>query len=75
MANIWALRSSTNGLYTANPFGLHDFDKAAGKNGSHTLKKGETMTLRYRVIFHKGDEKTGGIAEAYAKYAAEKQGN
>jgi hypothetical protein len=69
----WHVR--TYGLFTANPFGLHDFDKAAGKNGSHTLKKGETMTLRYRVIFHKGDEKTGGIAEAYAKYAAEKQGN
>ena len=28
--------------------------------------------LRHRVIFHLGDEKAAGIAEAYKAYAAEK---
>ncbi len=35
------------------------------------LKKGESLTFRYRVIFHKGDEKQGKVAEAFAKYAKE----
>ena len=56
------------GLFAANPFGLHDFDGLAA-NGSHTLKPGETMTFRYRVILHKGDEKEGHIAESFAKYS------
>jgi hypothetical protein len=58
------------GLFAANPWGLGDF--TAGKEHSdHTMKKGESFTLRYRVIFHKGDEKEGKIAEAFAAYAKE----
>ena len=52
----WHVR--TYGLFAANPWGLSDF--SAGKERSdHTMKKGESFTLRYRVIFHKGDEKDG----------------
>ena len=60
----WHVR--TYGLFAANPFGLSDFK--AGE-GAYTLEKGETMTLRYRVIFHKGDEKEGKIAAAFSKYS------
>ncbi len=43
------------GLLAANPFGIHDFEKKEDKNlGSHTLHKGETMTLAYTVIIHQG---------------------
>ena len=58
------------GLFAANPWGLHDFTQ--GKERSdHTMKKGESFTLRYRVIFHKGDEKQGKIDEAFAAYMKE----
>jgi hypothetical protein len=58
----------TYGLFAANPWGLKDFAKTPVE---HTMKKGESFTLRYRVIFHKGDLKTGKIAEAFAAYTKE----
>jgi hypothetical protein len=59
------------GLFTANPFGLKS---VAGEkeDGSVVLKKGESFTLRHRVIFHAGDEKDAKIAEAFEAYAKEK---
>jgi len=58
------------GLFAANPWGLHDF--TAGKEHSdYTMKKGDSFTLRYRVIFHKGDEKQGKIADRFAEYTKE----
>ncbi len=61
----------TYGLFTANPFGLKT---VAGeeKSGEVVLKKGETFTLRYRVIFHRGDEKAAAIEKTFDAYAAEK---
>ena len=64
----WHVR--TYGLFTANPFGLRSLGH--GKDSSFTLKKGESITLRHRVIFHLGDEKAAKIAEAYKAYALEK---
>jgi len=57
------------GLFAANPFGLHEFEPQAGVDGSHTIKAGDSLVFRYRVIFHKGDEKQGRIAEAWEKYS------
>jgi Family of unknown function (DUF6807) len=62
----WHVR--TYGLFAANPFGNGDF-RGEQVETSHTMKKGESLTLRYRVIFHKGDEKAGKIAEAFANYS------
>jgi hypothetical protein len=62
----WHVR--TYGLFAANPWGLGDFTKGA-QDGAHTMKKGESITLRYRVLLHKGDEKEGKVAEAFAAYA------
>ena len=64
----WHVR--TYGLFAANPFGEGDF-RGEKVESSYKLKKGESLTLRYRVIFHKGDEKEGKIAEAFAKYVKE----
>jgi hypothetical protein len=66
--NGWHVR--TYGLFAANPFGEGDF-RGQQVETSYTMKKGESLTFRYRVIFHKGDEKEGKIAEAFAKYAKE----
>jgi len=55
------------GLFSANPFGLKAFK--TGKDGTYTLKSGEQLKFRYRLVFHKGDEKEGHIAEAWAKYS------
>jgi len=63
----WHVR--TYGLFAANPFGLHDFQRSREVDGSHTIQPGESIRLRYRFLFHKGDEKDGGIAEAFAAYA------
>jgi len=63
----WHVR--TYGLFAANPFGLHDFLKPENVDGSATLAPGESFTLRYRLLFHKGDEKEGNVAEAFQKYS------
>jgi len=63
----WHVR--TYGLFAANPFGLHHFKGSNEFDGSHTLEPGESMSLRYRVLLHKGDEKQGKVAEAFEKYA------
>ncbi len=36
------------------------------------IKKGEVVHLKYRVLVHSGTNETAKIAEAFAKYAAEK---
>lgn len=65
--NHWHVR--TYGLFTANPFGLHDFPGGKDLNGAHTIKHGQTMTLKYRVLLHQGDEKQGRVAESFAQYS------
>ncbi len=64
----WHVR--TYGLFAANPFGISDFTKAKKGTGDHTIKPGESLTFRHRVVLHKGDEKEANIAERYKKYAA-----
>ncbi len=57
------------GLFAANPFGVHDFENKREKVGEHRMKKGESFTIRYRVLFHKGDADAAGIADAFKNYA------
>ncbi|MDR3460442.1 MAG: PmoA family protein [Verrucomicrobiae bacterium] len=62
------------GLFGANPFGKHDYEKLPDQPhaGDYTIPAGGTLTLRYRFYFHNGDEKAARIAEQYAAYAAGK---
>ncbi|MSU24553.1 MAG: hypothetical protein EXS32_12120 [Opitutus sp.] len=63
------------GLFGANPFGWHDYEKEFAKEphkGDYTIPAGGSLTLRYRLFFHLGDEKTARVAENYADYAAGK---
>jgi hypothetical protein len=65
---LWHVR--TYGLFCANPFGSHAFDKNAPEQPTK-LAAGEKLKLRHRILFHKGDEKAAKIAEMYGEYAKE----
>ncbi|HZP84173.1 MAG TPA: PmoA family protein [Chthonomonadaceae bacterium] len=57
------------GLFCVNPFGLHDFGLGAKGAGDYTVPAGKSLTLRYRLLFHKGDTISAGVAEQYAQFA------
>ncbi len=57
------------GLFTANPFGLHDFGRGPKGAGDYTLAVGKTLSLRYRVLFHHGDTAAARVAEQYTAYS------
>jgi len=59
----------TYGLLTANPFGLSHFMRGKKIRGDFTLEAGKSVTFRYRVYFHPGDEKDGKVASRFADYA------
>lgn len=59
----------TYGLCAANPFGLGDFAGDRSVDGAHTLAPGESITLRYRILLHKGDAETAKLDEAFKAYA------
>jgi hypothetical protein len=57
------------GLFAANPFGIHDFEKQPEGAGNLTISANENLKLRYRLVFHTGDEKQGNIDNLYREYA------
>src|SRR2546425_7915756 len=56
------------GLFAANPFGVHEFEKKAKGAGDMKVKSGESVTFRYRFYIHRGDEKEAKVAERYGEY-------
>lgn len=58
------------GLFGANPFGMHDFEKKPNEPhlGDYTIPAGGSLTLKYRLYFHYGDEKEARLAEKYSAY-------
>lgn len=64
----WHVR--TYGLFAANPFGQKDFpEKELADQGEYTLKKGDELTLRYRVLLHRGTAEQADLAKAYQEFA------
>ena len=63
----WHARSY--GLVAANPFGIHNFEDKPTGTGDMTIPAGESLTLRYRFVFHKGNLNDAGIAGRYKSYA------
>lgn len=62
----------TYGLVSANPFGKHHFESLDDETaGNYTLRAGESLTLRYRFYFHRGDEKEGRVAARYKAFSKE----
>lgn len=60
------------GLFAANPFGIHDFEKKEKGAGNLTVKSGDSITFKYRFYIHAGDEKQAKVAEQYEQYTAGK---
>jgi len=65
----WHVR--TYGLFAANPFGVHDFEKKPAGAGDIIIPDGESLTFKYRFYFHKGDQVQAKVAEHYRQYAVE----
>ncbi len=58
------------GLFAANPFGQHDFEKLSYKTaGNLTVPAGKSITFRYRFYLHEGDEQRANVAAKYKQYA------
>ncbi len=60
------------GLFAANPFGVHDFERKPEGTGNITIPADENLTFKYRFYFHKGDTNQAKVAEHYREYAAGK---
>lgn len=56
------------GLFAANPFGMHFFENRPEGTGNMSIARGQSLTFRYRLYFHRGDEKQGKVAECYLDY-------
>jgi hypothetical protein len=61
--------SRAYGLFAANIFGLHDFYGDKTKDGSLTLKKGDSLRFRYRVLIHPGDTASANIPAEFKKFS------
>lgn len=59
------------GLFAANPFGLHDFEKLDNKTlGNHVLPKGQAMTQRYRVLIEEGAPDQAKLAARFQAFGS-----
>lgn len=59
------------GLFAANPFGIHDFEKKPAGTGNLTVPVGSSVTFRYRFYLHDGDEKQAKVADQYDLFVTE----
>ena len=60
------------GLSGANPFGIHDFAGEPEGAGNSTIPEGETLVLRYLVVFHTGNAEEAGIDRRWTNWTEEK---
>jgi hypothetical protein len=60
------------GLFACNPFGESHLsnDKETSK-GDYTIKNGESLKIRYRLILHPGTAEAAKLDKAFTAYAAE----
>jgi hypothetical protein len=59
------------GLFAANPFGLHEFEKQPKNSGDLVVPDGQSLTFRYRFYFHLGDTQAADVAKHYQEYIKE----
>ena len=59
----WHVRNY--GLMGSNIFGSGTFERDPSKDGSYTLKHGEEMHFRFRVLIHAGDATVGKVGQKY----------
>ncbi len=58
------------GLVAANPFGLHYFQGQPKNAGAYTIREGENLRLRYRVVFMKGNATANEVNQRFAAFAS-----
>jgi|tagenome__1003787_1003787.scaffolds.fasta_scaffold20873365_2 hypothetical protein len=64
----WHVR--TYGLFAANPIGQVDFPHhEAAQQGPVTIKRGDSLSLRYRVLFHRGNTNKEDTEQAFRVFA------
>lgn len=56
------------GLFAANPFGVHDFEKSAKGTGDLKIPAGGSTTFRYRVLLHPGNTEAAGVAARFDEF-------
>ncbi len=57
------------GLFAANPFGQHDFEKLKDKTaGDLVVPSGKSITFRYRFYLHDGTDQEAQVASKYKDY-------
>ncbi len=56
------------GLFATNVFGTSSFEGTPGKRGEHTLKKGERLRFRYRILIHEGNARKGHVSDVFHGY-------
>ncbi len=59
------LHARDYGLVAANPFGIHNFERKPKGTGDMKIKNGDSITFRYRFLFHEGDFNEAKIADRY----------
>ena len=59
------------GLFAANPFGVHNFEKAEKGTGDWRIPAGEELRLRYRLLFHDGEVSTERLDGELRRYATD----
>jgi hypothetical protein len=62
------------GLFAANPFGRHDFEKLflfTRSPENIKVNAGGSLTFRYRFYLHPGDDQQAKVAERYRDYLQE----
>jgi len=65
----WHVR--TYGLFAANPIGEHHFKPSTVEQGAITIRKGESLILRYRVVIHQGAWESEQVESAYQQFIAD----
>ena len=58
------------GLIAVNPFGLHYFQRSPKGIGSYTIQPGDSLTLRYRIVFYRGSHSIDRVNKWYADFAS-----
>ncbi len=57
------------GLVAANPFGIHDFENKPEGTGDMKIESGDSVSFRYRFLFHTGDATEANVAGEYKSFA------
>ena len=61
------------GLFATNIFGLHDFENDKARDGSLTIKPGQPLRFRFRVVIHPGDSTAAGLRNLYTAWTGAKE--